>query len=57
MRCYACNNILMTQEATRKFSESGSYTELCNKCLDAIGDDSIETEDGLYEGEQDDEAE
>ena len=46
MRCYCCNNILKPSESTRKFKESGAYTEMCNPCLGTI-DDSVETVEGM----------
>ena len=45
MRCEACNVILTTQEATRRFKESGTFVDLCNKCLTTI-DDQVEYTDG-----------
>ena len=39
IRCQACNVILTTQEATRKFKVSGDFVDLCNKCLSTIDDD------------------
>ena len=50
MRCYACNNILTTSEATARFKGSGDFTELCNKCISTI-DDDVE----VTEGNDDDE--
>lgn len=44
MRCYCCDNILTPREATRKFKESDTYTDTCDKCLNEIAD--IETVDG-----------
>lgn len=44
MRCYCCNKILKPSEATRKFKESGSYTEMCDGCLAEITD--VETVEG-----------
>lgn len=55
MRCQACNVILTTQEATRKFKESGDFVDLCNKCLSTIDEDvnysdgNHEEDDGGYE--------
>lgn len=37
-RCFCCNNILKPSEATRRFKESGTYTEMCNTCLSTIDD-------------------
>ncbi len=47
MKCQACDKILSTQEATRRFKESNSFVDLCNKCLATI-DDTIETVDSKY---------
>lgn len=47
MKCYCCDHILTTQESTRKFKESGNYTEMCTTCLNTISD--IETEEGMDE--------
>ena len=45
MRCYCCNNILKPSEATRRFKESGVYTEMCNTCLGTITEiDTVEGE-------------
>ena len=56
MRCNACNVILNTQEATRKFTNSGEFVDLCNKCFNTISDDVKYTEND-YEEEQGDENE
>lgn len=50
MRCYCCNNLLTTQEATRKFKGSGTYADTCNKCLETISDD-VEVTEGNVDGE------
>jgi hypothetical protein len=45
MRCYCCNNLLKPSEATRRFADSGAYTEMCDKCLGTISDiDTVEGE-------------
>lgn len=38
MRCLSCNNILTDFEATRKFSYSKKYVDLCLKCQETIPD-------------------
>lgn len=38
MRCYACNKLLKPSEATRKFKESGAFTDMCDECLSTISD-------------------
>jgi len=45
MRCECCNVILTPQEATRKFKGSGTYVDMCNKCLTTI-DDDVDTVEG-----------
>lgn len=56
MRCYCCNHILSKAEATRKFSESGAFTEMCNACLTSIEDnDNLALEEGVYDEEEEDE--
>jgi hypothetical protein len=45
MRCYCCNNILKPSEATRKFKESGTFTDMCDGCISTISDiDTVEGE-------------
>jgi hypothetical protein len=38
MRCYCCNKLLKPSEATRKFKESGAFTDMCDECLSTISD-------------------
>lgn len=52
MKCQACDKILSTQEATRRFKESNVFVDLCNKCLATI-DDTIETVDSKNLGDDD----
>jgi len=52
MRCSCCNTILSPQESTRKFKESGTYVDMCNKCLATISDD-VDTVDGYAPDEHD----
>lgn len=33
MRCLACNKALTDYEATRRFSESKEFVDLCNHCF------------------------
>lgn len=52
MRCYCCNNLLTPTQATRRFKESETYTDMCDKCLNEIVDDyDLE----VVEGNADDE--
>lgn len=54
MRCVACYVILTTQEATRKFEESGDYVDMCNKCLSTI-DGDVNYTDGNHDQNEDEE--
>ena len=44
MRCKACDRILEDFEATRKYSGTQHYVDLCNKCYSHIKDDLSVTE-------------
>lgn len=44
MRCSCCNVLLTTQESTRKFKESQTYVDMCNKCLETISNEVDVTE-------------
>ncbi len=50
-RCIACNCILTPQESTRRFKGSGTFTELCNRCLHTISDD-VQTVEGNVPDEE-----
>ena len=53
MRCYCCNNPLSGAEATRKFKESGVFTDMCDRCLGEILDDNdLETVEGQAEDDE-----
>jgi len=43
MRCTCCNKILNNQESTRRFA-SGTFVDMCNKCLSTI-EDSVDVVD------------
>lgn len=45
MRCTCCNQLLNTQESTRRFKESNSFVDMCNRCLDTISDE-VDVTDG-----------
>jgi len=45
MRCYCCDNLLTPVESTRRFKESGAFTDMCDTCLNTLSD--IETVDGV----------
>lgn len=52
MRCYCCDHILTPQESTRRFKESGVFTDMCNSCLNSIAEEDIETVDGVVMDDQ-----
>lgn len=52
MRCYCCDNPLSPRESTRRFKVSGFFTDMCDKCLNTISDEGIDTIDG--EGDDED---
>ena len=56
MRCYCCNKLLTTQEATRKFKTSGDYTDMCTECLHTI-DDEVEYTKGRILPDEEEESE
>jgi hypothetical protein len=53
MRCECCNQLLTTQESTRKFKTSNTYVDMCNKCLETISDDVDVTEGNFLDEEKD----
>ncbi len=58
MRCLSCDVILSDFEATRKYSKSGEFVDLCNKCFSTIEDDVEVVENyDLLEQEEVDEME
>ncbi len=55
MKCLACDKILTDYEATRKFSGSKEFVDLCNHCFYSGVNDDITTtdrEDLNQEGEE-----
>jgi hypothetical protein len=56
MRCYCCNKVLSSQEATRRFKESGEFADMCNECLSHIEGD-VEVTDGYQEPDDEQEKE
>ena len=39
MRCYACNKVLSSFEATRRSEATGDFLDLCNHCYSTIKSD------------------
>lgn len=38
MRCIACDKELSDRESTNKFIFSGTYSDMCSRCLGTIAD-------------------
>lgn len=45
MKCLACDRILSDFEATRKFSGSGEFVDLCNHCFHSGVDEEINSDE------------
>lgn len=39
MRCLSCNTRLSNRESTRKYSSSGTFIDLCDRCFGYIAED------------------
>lgn len=39
MRCLACDKRLNDRESTRKYSTSGTFVDLCDRCFSTISED------------------
>lgn len=57
MRCLACNVALSDFEATRKFSGSGEFVDLCNHCFHSGVDEEISSDEREDLHEQNDDEE
>jgi hypothetical protein len=44
MRCLSCNVALTDFEATRRYSGSGAFVDLCNSCFKDVSGDIPTTE-------------
>ena len=55
MRCYCCNKQLSDREATRRFTESEEFVDMCDTCLGTI-EDEVDVSEGYTEefGDEDD---
>lgn len=53
MRCNACNTILSSSESVRKFKDSLTFVDLCNKCLHTISDE-VEVVEGSIDYDEED---
>ncbi len=54
MRCLSCNRRLNDKEATRKYSNSGEYIDLCDRCFGYIADDVPDVDEPLGSSVYDD---
>lgn len=41
MKCLACDKILTDHEATRRFTKSGEFVDLCNTCFHSGVSDQV----------------
>lgn len=56
MKCLACDKILSDYEATRKFSQSKEFVDLCNHCFySGVNDEIITSEREDLRQEEDEE--
>ena len=53
MRCVACNEALTDSEATRKFSSSGAFADLCEPCFAIVCGDLAAVEAAHFVGTMD----
>ena len=53
-RCYCCNKILTPQESTRRFKESGKYTDTCSSCLKDIDIPTVDSKNFQEKSYEDD---
>lgn len=46
MHCLACDKLLNDYESTRKYSSSGDFVDLCNRCFSTVAEDIPDIDDG-----------
>lgn len=46
MRCLSCDQRLNDREATRKYSSSGTFVDLCDRCFATVAEDIPDIEEG-----------
>jgi hypothetical protein len=44
MRCLSCNVLLTDYEATRRYTGSQGFVDLCNHCFSTVEEDILVTE-------------
>lgn len=54
MRCLSCDRRLNARESTRKYSSSGTFVDLCDRCFSYVADDIPDTEQGVEHTAEDD---
>lgn len=57
MRCLACDKRLNDRESTRKYSSSGTFVDLCDRCFSTISDDVPDVEGEVSDHYPDEEGE
>lgn len=45
MRCLSCDKRLNEREATRKYSSSGSFIDLCDRCFATVAEEIPDIEE------------
>lgn len=53
MKCRACDCVLSDYEATRRYSSSGAFVDLCNDCFSPIAEDVPTINRGDLQSEHD----
>jgi hypothetical protein len=46
MRCLSCDKRLNDRESVRKYSSSGTFVDLCDRCFATVSDDIPDIEEG-----------
>jgi len=46
MRCLSCDKRLNDRESVRKYSSSGTFVDLCDRCFATVSDDIPDVEEG-----------
>lgn len=46
MRCLACDKRLNNRESTRRYSSSGGFIDLCDRCFSTVAEDIPDVEEG-----------
>jgi len=46
MKCLACDRRLSDRESVRKYSSSGTFVDLCNRCFSEVAEDIPDIDEG-----------